>query len=347
MGQYQLSIVLTLVSFVVNLVLGVISLTVDPRNRLNRSFGILAYTLAWWGLMKLAIFFSATEEWASLFYRLSGLGWTFLPFTYSLVVFALIRRHSGRHRVMPWVLGGASLVLYAVLWSGDLMLAGMKMEKWGYTDVPGPVMAMGFQPFLIVSLVYLLVELAVYSARAETRDDRMKGILVLVGMLVPFVGGALTNMVLPTMGIYVFELAVPLTTVNAAFIAYAAYRYRLLSMHVDYVSRTIMDTVGEALLAVNTTGRVGLANDAAAELLGHERRSISGMHLNDLMHGRSFDEEFRKAAAGDGRTRFDEELARADGTTVAVDLRVSELRNDRGNLVGYVLSARRRSSSGR
>lgn len=340
MGQYQLYILLTILSFIVNVVLGTVSLTIDHRHRLNRSFAALSYALAWWALMKMAITFSSTEEWATIFYKLSGLGWTFLPAYYVHVVHAVIRKHSGARRYVAWALLGISAVLYLLHWTGDLMLEGMQMVDWGYTDVPGRGFNIGFQPFLIGSFVYLVVELAVFSAKAARRTDRIKGLLVMIGLLIPLIGGGLTNMLLPSLGIYVFELAVPLTTVNAGIIAYAMYGYRLMAFRVDYVSNAIITAIDDPMLVVNPDGRVGLVNSAALELLGRERSSLVGTHINDLLSGRKFDDDFRKNVSGKGSHAVKVEVSCEDGERVEVDLKASELRNDRGRLVGYVLVIR-------
>ncbi|MBW2260925.1 MAG: PAS domain-containing protein [Deltaproteobacteria bacterium] len=337
MGQYQIYIVITVLSLIGNLVLGSVSLAVDHRHRLNRSFAALAFGLAWWALMKLAITFSATEEWASLFYKLSGFGWTFLPAYYVHVVYSMIRKAGGARRYGAAVFVIVSSALCISLWTGDVMLGGMQMQEWGYTDVPGPLFIMGFQPFLIGSFIYLIVELIVYSSRAAMRADRMNGLLVLFGMLIPLVGGGLTNMLLPSLGIYVIELAVPLTTINAIMIAYAGYRYRLLSYRVDYVSRAIITAIDEPLVVIDVDGRVGIANDAALGFLGGERSDVVGSHVNDFLEGRKFDDDFKKNVGAKKSHTWRVDLSREAGESFEADIKASELRNDRGVLVGYVL----------
>ena len=338
MLQSQLAILLTLVSTVLNAALGTVALVIDSRHRLNRAFAGLAFALAWWGLAKIGIFMAATDTQAEVIYRLSGLGWTFLPMWFALPVFILIDRRSAFHRWLPWALGIVSLGLFACLWVPDLMLAEMEKERWGYTDVLGPVMKWVYQPFLILSFVYLIVELAIFSARAGSREERTKGLLVLVGMLVPFVGGSLTNMVLPALDIYVFELAIPLTTVNVILVGYAAYRYHLMSIRVDHISRAIMAEVGEAVLVTNAAGRVGIANAAAAGILGRDATQIAGMHLDEILSGRRFDDEMRRGLGSAPRSRIEADVASPDGTRIPVEMHGSELRNDSGLLLGYVLS---------
>ena len=122
-------------------------------------------------------------------------------------------------------------------------LTDIGVNCWYRTDGVQSCVDERIQPVFLLTFVYVIVELAVFASVAKTHDDRMKGILVLIGLLIPLVGGAATNMVLPSFGIYVFELAVPLTTVNAAIIAFAMWRYRLMAFRIDYVSSAIISTM--------------------------------------------------------------------------------------------------------
>ncbi|MBW2263762.1 MAG: PAS domain-containing protein [Deltaproteobacteria bacterium] len=345
MGQYHLHIILVLLSFIANLGLGSVALTIDHRHRLNRSFALLTFALAFWALMKLIIVFSSTDEGALIFTRIGGLAWCFLPALYMPIVYALIRKPAtGIHRYVPWAFAAVSSGLFVCMWIPGLMITDMRLERWGYTDMPGWVFSLVFQPYLIGSFVYMIVELVLFSARAGSRDQRMTGLLVLVGLLIPLVGGGITNMVLPSLDIYVFEMALPLSTVNVLIIAYAGTRYRLLSIRVDYVSREIIASIDEALVVIDVDGRVGIANPAALELLGRERSGVVGEHINDFLEGQRFDDDFKKNVGAKKSHSWRITLAREAGEGIEAEVKASELRNDRGALVGYVLVGKKRTA---
>ncbi len=338
MGELHLYILLTLLSFIVNYGFGIVTLAIDHRHLVNRAFAILVFALSWWALMKLSITLSPTEEWASFFYKLSGFGWCLLPAFYVNLAFSLIRKHNlGYRRYVAYAISFVFLGFYACLWIPDLMFDGMVIEDWGYTDVPGPLFSLGFQPLFLLSFVYVIVELAVFASMARRRDDRMKGLLVLVGLLIPLVGGAVTNMILPTFGVYVFELAVPLTTINAAIIAYAMYRYRLMAFRVDYVSAAIIATVNEPLVVLNRDGRIGMASPSAQDMLGYSKGELVGMHLNDILFEKRFLEDIRPDVDVRGRLMTPARFVGKDGGRVPVNLTASKLQNDGGKVMGYVI----------
>lgn len=338
MGVIHLYILLTLISFVINFGFGVVTLTIDHKNQLNRTFAILVFMLSWWALMKLCITLSPTQDWAFFFYNLSGLGWCLLPAYYANLTYSIIRkRNLGYRRYVAYVLSFLFLGFYVCLWIPGLMTRQMVIEDWGYTDVPGWMFSNVFQPVFLATFVYIIVELAVFAGMARRRDDRMKSLLVLVGLLVPLIGGAVTNMILPSFGIYVFELAVPLTTVNAAIVAYAMVRYRLMGFRVDYISRSIIDVTAETLLVINEHGRIGMASQASQDLLGYGREELVGMHINEVLYERKFLEEMRDELDRKGSMMMPSRFVSRDGETIPVNLTAKVLQSERGRFVGYVI----------
>ncbi len=343
MGQYHIHIVLVLLSFIANLVLGSVSLTIDHRHRLNRSFSLLTFALAFWALMKLVIVFSSTDEGALVYTRLGALAWCFLPALYVPIVYSLIRKGgAGFRRYVPWAFTVVSAALFVCAWFPGLMFADMRLEKWGYTDMPGWVFSLVFQPYLVGSFIYMIVELVMFTAKARSSDEKAKGMLVLVGLLVPLIGGTITNVLLPSLDVYVFETAIPLTTVNAAIVAYAASRYRLLSIRVDYVSKEIITSIDEALVILNQVGRVGIVNAAGLKLLGRKRSAVVGEHINDFIEGQEFNDDFKKNVRAKKTHVWRVTLTRDEGEGVKAGFKASELLNDRGKLVGYVLVGKKR-----
>jgi PAS domain S-box-containing protein len=144
-------------------------------------------------------------------------------------------------------------------------------------------------------------------------------------------------MILPSFGIYVFELAVPLTTVNAAIIAFAMWRYRLMSFRIDYVSSAIISTMKGALLVVNQDGRIGIVSPATMKLLGYDRSEIVGMHVDELLEEKKFVQNLREDLEKEGTVMAPARWVKKNGDSVPVSLSASKLLNDRGRTVGYVI----------
>lgn len=334
--------VFNLLGFIANAALAFFVLSRDDRAKPNRLYAVFAGLVAWWSAAKLGVTLSDDAESAATWYRASGPGWVFITPIYLHFVGAYTRLPIFGKVTRP-VLG----TLYAVAaalsvscWIDDWMLREMIPGPWGYTHVPGPVYETVLTPFLMGGFIYGLFRLIPFTARAATRDDRMRGLLLVVGILVPFVGGTTTNLILPVMGWHVAELAVPLTTVNALVIAYAMVRYRLLSLTVEYAARTIITTMPDALVVLDADARITLVNPALPALTGHSSGDLAGREMDAICAKPWFGAEFRERLERDGAAKMEVDFLTEDGAHVPVSLSIAPLTDRRGITVGYVAVAK-------
>ena len=68
-----------------------------------------------------------------------------------------------------------------------------------------------------------------------------------------------------------------------------------------------------------------------------------GEHINDFLEGQRFDDDFKKNVGAKKSHTWRITLAREAGDEVEAEFKASELRNDRGALVGYVLVGKERA----
>jgi two-component system sensor histidine kinase VicK len=109
----------------------------------------------------------------------------------------------------------------------------------------------------------------------------------------------------------------------------------------------IVAGMGEALLAVDPTGRVITFNDAAEELFNVSAQQVVGQRVQDCFHimsERGVDLTTRLATPTPGSWSEAAVVTRGDGTTVPVALSAGGLRGSRGGVAGgvYVLRDMRR-----
>ncbi|MFH1435841.1 MAG: diguanylate cyclase [Pseudomonadota bacterium] len=334
-------IITTFLSLVANLGLSIAVLTFDPKNRVNRIYALLAFSVTFWALMKLGQAFAATPETATLCYRIGGLCWVFLPITYVHFVSAYMNRTifgTGRYSGPLLLLVAASI--YIALWVDGLMIKDMIPGPWGLTHVPGPLAPMAYQPYLLAVFVYATVELSRFAVKAKGGSERARTLLIITGIILPLAGGAITEMFLPIWGIHVFELAVPLTTINAGLIAYAILRYKIFLITFEYAASTIIDTMGDSLIVVDNEGIVSLVNPATEKLLGWKADEIKGRHINEFMAQRLFSEKYKRETEARGITKSDVVFLDKEGTSIHISLSVSAVGKKDGAAAGYVLVAR-------
>lgn len=337
MGPLTPYAIVLFISFAVNLILGSVILSIDARNHVNRVYAVLTFSLAYWGLMKATTMLSPTAETAEIFFRLSGPGWCMLPALYLHFITAFVDRlHPRWVKILIGCVYAVCITLSALLWVDDLMCVGLKEAYWGYSDMPGPVYRYVFQPFFIGSFVVGIAELLWFSRSMVGHDERARAFLVLLGMLFPLVGGTVTNMVLPSLDIYVVELAVPLTTLNAAIVAFAMWRYKFLSITVEYAASTIINTMGDSLMVLGPGGRIRLVNPATLDILGYRSDDLIGKHINDVLVQEPFDDRLRARLADQGTIKMEVDYRSRGDNLIAVSMSMSMLEGRKNRIVGYV-----------
>lgn len=328
---------MTLASLLINLTLGCVVLFRDPRNKLNRLYGLLAFCIAYWALMKLNLATASSEETAGFFYQLSGPGWCLLPAIYLHFTLKFTKQEVAvRSRFTLPSAYAICTVLAVALWVPGAMLTGMEEVGWGFTHIPGPVYRIVFQPVFLLIFVYAIILFGIFIARTKIREEKIQGAFIIIGIIIPLAGGSVTNMVLPSLGIHVVELALPLTTVNAILIAYAMLRYRLLSITVESAASTIIETMGDSLMVLDRNRRVTLVNPATLKLLDFEASTMIGSHINQFIKGDVVDRAFVAEVERENLINLEVEYVRRGGECVAVSMAVSPLKNMEGESAGFV-----------
>ncbi len=335
---FYLHIILTFISLIANLILSTVILSVDSRNRLNRLYSVFTLAVAYWSIFKILQITADSAESAGLFYKISSLGWTILPSVYFIFV---IEFTKAQNRILRQVISPLLFlagILFAFLTIGtDLMLAGMVPEKWGYSHIPGRIYKAGFTPYFIISFVWGLILLFMYGRKNLSRLERIKTYYLLIGVSVPLLGGVITNMIMPALGIHVFELALTLTSVNVVIIGYAMYKYRLMNITFEYAASTIINTMGDVLIVLDRELRINLVNPAAMHLFGYSIQDLVKKDIRSFLLKDYFSEGLIGSLEKEDFVKLEMEFLDKNRNAIVTDTSISTLKDESGETVGYVL----------
>lgn len=335
---YYLHIILTFLSLLANLILSTIILSVDSKNKVNRLYSLFTICVAYWSIFKILQITSGTAELSALFYKLSSFGWTLLPAIY----FAFVSEFTkAENKVLRRIISPALFVIgigFALITIGtDLMLKGMISEQWGFSHIPGILYKAGFTPYFVISFFWGLILLFMYGRKNISKLERIKTYFLLIGVSVPLFGGVITNMILPAIGIHVFELALTLTTVNVAIIGYAMYKYRLLNITFEYAASTIINTMGDVLIVLDKELKINLINPAAIHLLGFSTQELIKKDISNFLLRDYFKGDLIYSLEKEGAVKIEIEFLDKNRNSIITDTSISTLKDETGETVGYVL----------
>jgi len=104
--------------------------------------------------------------------------------------------------------------------------------------------------------------------------------VILSGILMPLLGGVVTNMVLPMMGTtQTPQMAVPLTALNSMIIGLGMLRYRLFIISPEQTARTVVDTMTEGLFLADPSGAISFVNPSVTKMLDRDATALRGIDL--------------------------------------------------------------------
>jgi PAS domain S-box-containing protein len=207
------------------------------------------------------------------------------------------------------------------------------------TDGPLPVLDSTFGPIFWVHAVYsyiLLLGGTVLLIQAFIRSPQLyrgQVIWLLVGAFAPWAANALY-----IFGLIPFPVADPTPfafTVTGMAMAWSIYRYRLLDI-VPVARDAVIESMGDAVMVLDAQNRIVDINPTGLNILGRSSADVIGRRAAEILSGqqelvdqyRDVDQAHAEIAIGEGEIRRDFEL------------RISPLRNRRGDLSGRLLVLR-------
>lgn len=284
--KYNFYGVLSAISFLSSLSAWLIIQRVKERTEAHQWFSLHLLSLTVWAATEAILRFSATAETAAIWAPVTTLGSVFMPI--SLYMFAVSYTEPQRAR-QPFTF--AMLVVVSALFLtvdnrtalfSDYNTALMTVSPWGYVVHTGPYYPI-ISLWLIVLAVISLVLLFRFRRRTIEPVIRRQVTLFIVAILLPTVGGSLTDGVLPSFNAVLLPpMTVMLVTVMGIVISYGITKYQFFSFTPDLVASQIVDTMNEAVIGVGPDLRLRYANAGAERLLGYTSPELAKMPLGKL-----------------------------------------------------------------
>ncbi len=336
---------LSLLAIVVNLSLIILIQVKGTKNEANRWFVLLLVALIIWGVGEFFGRLSTTAE-ASSFWGYIGVpGWIFI----SVVFFSFVLTYIGKKSILEnrfgrFIIFGPGLVFLFLSWNTNLIsnndISTSIKVPWGWDDLTvAPyfwVFVVWLESFFLIS-VYLLTRFY-FKLRDEVRKKQT--LLIIIAVLIPIIGGSLTDAILPIFNIQVVPIAILLTSVMGMIVTYATIRFRLFVISPTLTAKTIVDTMSEALVVISPAHEIEQVNKATLDLLGFKDGELVGKSIRRIIPDVANWEHFLKRVVIPLKERTyvkgcEVDFRTKDGKTIPVSFSATSL-VEKGKLMGIV-----------
>lgn len=303
------------------LILGATLLARERASAVTLSFFILTLTVWTWltgvSLMRMAVSPSVAFDLARFAYvGVAMIPAAVLQFTVSLI------GATRRHRAMLVATWCGSAAFLAVFLFTRVLLSGTWHYAWGFYPRLTPASAL-FLVFFGAILARSLLLLG--HTRAQTGQELRRNSSFFAALAIGYTASV---DYLPAFGIALYPIGfIPI--LGFLFLAArAAMRFRMADLTPSFVADLLLETMHGGVLVVDTHGRIRVANDVAAELLGWTADQLRGSDLRELLGVSVLPATDSDSFARNSRTR--NRLAtwrRRDGSEIELTVSATALRD--------------------
>lgn len=336
-SEYRLSlqVVPVLITLAAVCFLSLYVLTRERQSKIRVPFVWMTVPAAVW-FAAFSWMYSSTDESAALWWaHVAYLGVPFLPSTvYSFTVRLLQLEPSRRAaaRAGLWY----SAFLAAWIAGTPSVIEGVRLFPWGYY----PQYSLYAIPYLVfffgyfgASLWHLLQE----RYRAASHSQRMRVRHLLSAFTVASVA---SFDYLPKYGVDLYPFGYVCVLGFIAITADLLVRYRFIDVTPSFAAGTIIETMGDAVLVLDSDDVVRVANSSAARLFDLDPEGVAGLPLYSVspyFPPRDTSERLRDAGK---ERRYEVEHRHPDGRTSVVDVSESPILDAMGCVAATVLVLR-------
>jgi signal transduction histidine kinase len=257
--------------------------------------------------------FSLLPAGALFWTTLSAIGVTILPTAIYLFTLSYTNQSDRRYAGTTTVLLVTSFIVSFFYAFTSLIFnidpTALKLYPWGFNNDPGSAL-----PFTLgwLDCIFALSLARMGSFRRRTRNAvlRKQSLIFIIAIIIPLVGGTLTDGILPILGVNsVPPAAMLLSSVTSILLVFGALRYHFLTISPSLFSETILSIMHESVVVTDDAFRIIYMNPEAQALLGVGTDERGQLSLLSFIRNAAMLKEFKQAFAG----------ADANGSTVSIE----------------------------
>ncbi|GEM_PF-2875663 len=250
------------------------------------AFSVFIIFVVLWAITEFFQRLSVTPETAMFWNAFAPMGWVVVPVAF--FVFAILYTRNDTVLRSGWSLFiltvPTALFLYLAITSEAIVIndpTQAQLTDWGFIAPVGPyfgAILLWLESLFVASLILLIKKYRESSGAKQKRQV----LLIIIAILIPLLGGTITDGLLPIYEFQILPTAVLLTTVMTIMVAYAILRYSLFLFNPATVSVNILGAMQEIVLILDNTYTIEYANKRALELLHYSQDRLIGMPLSAL-----------------------------------------------------------------
>lgn len=309
--------------------LGLLVLIREQGSPVGRRYCAFASSVGLYALGAGLSYAVTTAEASLLWDRIAHVGVLMIPFWFLASTMVILGETAANRRTLR-LLGGLTVVLLVLLWSTNLIISGNERLFWSWY----PTYGVGGILYVVYFAVVMGFALHMYIRRYRDASDAHAAVRLrhFIAAIIFGFGGAIDF--LPTLGVEVYAFGYVFIAGFTILTGYTIMRFRLVDITPELAASAILHTMGSAVLVVDRSGIIRVANTLAHDLFGLPEPQLVNRPLAEVSERRP-----EPAGIGDLEVPFrDTEIAWnvRDGEPIWLSVSATVLTDRAGGPIGTV-----------
>jgi len=329
--------ILLRICFIFYLIMGIYSYKIDNKSKGNVKFFILCISTSLWSIGYAYMLISPNVEIANIWRIVSALGWCsfngiWLSFASS---FQDTNQKTSSLKIQPFVYIASIFFFISNLIYEPSKLVGI--EPYGFVDNLYTSTPIGtvFDIYIAVSFIVGLVIIHFRVKNSKKNRVRKQLKIILTTSLISFCLMAITDLILPTLGIMIFPSGIITISVGMGGIWYSINKHRIMSISPKFVSEHIFQAVNEPIFILGEDYLVKNYNKASLKLTGYDYKQLDQTSFDKIINFRNFD--FKKIMKERNVTNIEVDLCRENKEALVCELSATVIYDEYNDILGIVI----------
>lgn len=281
------------ICFIFYLFIGIYSYRKDKRSKINLTFFSLCISTSIWSIGYAFMLISPNIEIANIWRIVSVLGTCF--FTGLWLSFAFDLKVTKKENYISKILYLVYIIslIFTINNLFYIPSKAIKREAYGFIDIMYSNTTIGILYSAYIAVVSVAGFVIMYSQFRKSNKNRVKKQIriILITCLISFCIAATSSLILPILGIVVFQFVILAFSIGMGGMWYAINKHKMLSISYELVSEYLFEAVNEPIFILDEEFVVKKCNKASLNITGYNNKDLGENSLFKIINFRNFNFE--------------------------------------------------------
>jgi len=281
MNPYSL---LSLFSFVVALLLGVVVFISRSKDAVNRVFVFICGLLAYAAITELGFRLSPDSGQAAIWGHLGSFWYFLIPAVFHFSALFSNRLPILRNKWAIVALYAPALLLASLELGLNIFDNTLVKTYWGWTLEANNIYTVAIVSVWVLFQLIVTLYLLWSNYRSQTdRSDKRRALVVALFITFVIFVASITDLILPMTGIYILETTNIAFATGSLFVWYGVVRYRLFDIPMEQTAAKILLELRDFVIVADNKGYISYFNPAVINRLGYSKQELIKMPIGNIL----------------------------------------------------------------